>query len=358
MPQISERKEDVRLIESLKNRGVDALFHMCKKEDPLKENKLINNFFKWKKEYLDEFERIFNKKFKLDDDLILLCLWYENKERTPTFFKYNLKEIYEESLSRNYIWRDKVTNQFSKWEKKYINKYIDDNRIYYGKWLEDRISTLKEGSILKDKDSHEFLEWEWVFKEEYVTVYNFEDFKKWYEIHIERKIRPEEVPKKDFIEIEPLKINFPNNIKKGLSTIGWLGERYVFSRILPSKLLEQYPDGIVEESMKGYCIKVSNQVKAQIIWNNKYGESAMNYDLKLIDDNIEYFIEVKTTKTNETSFSISCIEMDFAKEKEGNYILYLITNVGNENMKYYKFKNFYKMYRDGFFDKKSISLRF
>jgi len=110
--------------------------------------------------------------------------------------------------------------------------------------------------------------------------------------------------------------------------------------------------------MKGYCIKVSNQVKAQIIWNNKYGESAMNYDLKLIDDNIEYFIEVKTTKTNETSFSISCIEMDFAKEKEGNYILYLITNVGNENMKYYKFKNFYKMYRDGFFDKKSISLRF
>ncbi len=51
----------------------------------------------------------------------------------------------------------------------------------------------------------------------------------------------------------------------------------------------------------------------------------MNYDLKLMEDNKENFIKVKTTKTSETSFSISCIEMDFAKEKGENYILYHIT---------------------------------
>ena len=114
----------------------------------------------------------------------------------------------------------------------------------------------------------------------------------------------------------------------------------------------------MEEDSKGFSLKINNQVIAQVIWNNRYAESFMNYDLKLIEDNKEYFIEVKTTKTSETSFSISCIEMDFAKEKGENYVLYHIILVGNENMEYYKFKNFYKMYKDGFFDKKSISLKF
>lgn len=46
--------------------------------------------------------------------------------------------------------------------------------------------------------------------------------------------------------------------------------------------------------------------------------------------NSEEFIEVKTSHSNEKTFTMSQNEIDFAKDNPTNYTLYVITNLGKD----------------------------
>ncbi len=147
---------------------------------------------------------------------------------------------------------------------------------------------------------------------------------------------PEEVTQYDENTIKNMRQHFKAS-SKDKEIIGDLGEKYIFNL-----LKEKY--------------KKDDFVK--ILWMKQMGHPHEHYDIKLIIENSEYFIEVKSTINNEKLFTISEPELNLAKNKGEMYILYHVNNVGAKNTGYKKFKNFYHKFEKSKFQIKSRKLKF
>ncbi len=78
-----------------------------------------------------------------------------------------------------------------------------------------------------------------------------------------------------------------------------------------------------------FCLKIleKRHRDAQVVWVNKDQESRLPYDIKLVlpDDTVKY-IEVKATSFRKmTKFILTENEFEFMKEKQDDYLLYLIS---------------------------------
>jgi len=130
--------------------------------------------------------------------------------------------------------------------------------------------------------------------------------------------------------------------------------------VLLSDLKKKYPDGklINNEWENGFYFKKDGKVLARVIWNNEVEESFDPYDILLIDDNKELFVEVKASINNYIDFTISQRELNFAKEKKENYVLYHVVSVNTSNIGHYKFEDFYKKYQAGKFEIDSYKIKY
>ena len=79
-----------------------------------------------------------------------------------------------------------------------------------------------------------------------------------------------------------------------------------------------------------YILLKHIEVNNQVIWVNESAESGFPYDIVIRRDDVEIFIEVKSTSTSEKHvLEISSREIMCAYEKKENYHLYRVYNAGN-----------------------------
>lgn len=105
--------------------------------------------------------------------------------------------------------------------------------------------------------------------------------------------------------------------EKRKNDIGFLGEALVYH-----KLKKLFGDDVSWDS--GYAKKANV---------NPMGDDMNHYDIRYKKGDEYYYVEVKSTTTDNLEFEISEPELEFGKEKKKNYEIFIVTNVENENRK-------------------------
>jgi len=135
---------------------------------------------------------------------------------------------------------------------------------------------------------------------------------------------------------------------KHTRTIGMRGECYVCYNILLSNFSKKYPQGTVDYFKNGFLISTDGKERVRITWNNELEESREHHDILQVENGKNTYIEVKSSINDQVEFTISTEELDFAKEHQENYKLYMVTNVTSEDLiAYHEFDNFFKNYEEG-----------
>jgi len=161
--------------------------------------------------------------------------------------------------------------------------------------------------------------------------------------------------------------------EKAKKDIGREGEKYALYCIIKEKLEEYF--GIVTEdeitfedlshkyphiiftTEKGFRLEKDGNVLCEIIWLNKDGESGEHYDIKLIENGEEFFIEVKTTKTHEKSrFEVSREQWRLMQDKGDRFYIYRVYGIGTENVKAEKIPDPAKLWKDGFIEAYPVAI--
>ncbi|RKX92374.1 MAG: hypothetical protein DRP84_10145 [Spirochaetes bacterium] len=154
------------------------------------------------------------------------------------------------------------------------------------------------------------------------------------DIDIESYTPDKKVEKKDTKIYTPLK----EKPSLGLSElskrrIGREGEKLVF-RHIKRKMKEKYSDANFVETKEGFKVEKDGNIVVEVIWLNKNVESGEPYDIIIIENGKEYFIEVKSTKDDKKSFfEVSREQWKRMKEKGNNFYIYRVYSIGAEKPK-------------------------
>lgn len=178
------------------------------------------------------------------------------------------------------------------------------------------------------------------------------------------EIEPEEAPKiEKTIPIPNKAVEITTGMKvdtgiksKDIKIIGNWGEKYIFE-ILKTELKNKYPKKKLENISNKYYIKENGVTIAKLVWWNMEGESSNNYDIYYLFEGKEYFIEVKTTISDELSFIITGNEFKLAKKRQENYFIFFVFNAGTKQINYIKIDNFYQKFLKDYFKIKEIKLK-
>jgi hypothetical protein len=93
-------------------------------------------------------------------------------------------------------------------------------------------------------------------------------------------------------------------------------------------------------SLKGVHIRKKKEVSLEVKWMNKQDEQGKPFDLKILKNNVEKFIEVKGTSSNDKySFEITANEIDLMKTNGANFYIFRVFNAGKQNVRIEKLKN-------------------
>lgn len=343
-------------------------FYRITGQNALKDNR-ISELLKWKEEYLDKFEHNIGRKitFKSNNiaqyalDFYLFSIWYGyqtgRKRRRDKLMKfYEQSENKKSKKTINY--KKYYTKQYLRWERQMLDIFIKDNILIYEKdFFKTFTGDLFRISKSNVKKMSHFEDWKIVLWKYYINSFKFDDFKNWYELKIKKRIYFNIIPTEHLIEIQPRRLDISIKVHEALATIGKFGEHLFFSKILPKELLKRYPEAHIERNKNKILIKKDNIIQAEAIWNNMEKESGKSYDFEIKDREFSQYIEVKSSTTNEINFTITYEELNFAKSKGSNYILYYIKNLGSGNEEWKEFPNFYSLYKNKLFHKKAISLK-
>ena len=91
-------------------------------------------------------------------------------------------------------------------------------------------------------------------------------------------------------------------------------------------------EALVYQKLKGLYKDVSwDSGYAKEVNENTLGDDMYHYDIKYKKGDEYYYVEVKSTVTDNLEFEISESELEFGKEKKKNYEIFIVTNVENEN---------------------------
>ncbi|ALV63679.1 hypothetical protein ADU37_CDS19800 [Thermococcus sp. 2319x1] len=135
--------------------------------------------------------------------------------------------------------------------------------------------------------------------------------------------------------------------RKTREDIGRWGEEYAL-RCIKYELMEKYPDAIVVDTEQGFRLERDGNVVMEVIWENKKCESGKPYDIKIIEEEREIFVEVKATPSaTKGTFQLSENEWSFMKEKGDRYCIYRVYRAGSGNPKVTKIQNPIKLIYKG-----------
>lgn len=281
-------------------------------------------------------------------------LFVQNLLEHPEIFLKLLHRHVENLDSYYWVYVLKV----EKWSKQKISEFLEKNDNETAKFMEDHLLENKENEIylkllensLAQKENKIRKEVKRLFQEKYKLIFP-EPIRP---IKIENsKLYNSKVSKFKQVKIKTDDFRLTRNI-------GQRGECYVCYNVLRSDLEKKYPEGklINNEWENGFHLKIDGKEIARVKWNNEIEESFEPYDILLIDNNKELFIEVKASINNYIDFTISTKELNFAKEKCENYILYQVVKVNTDDIGYYKFDNFFKKYQEGKFEIDSYKIKY
>jgi len=179
------------------------------------------------------------------------------------------------------------------------------------------------------------------------------------EIHVEeltkpiiRRIKTSESKKIPRISIRPsdgeeeiVRDVLSPEIKKA---IGRWGEMYVLEH-LKKEYISKYPNGRMEETKEGFAIYIKEKKVIEVHWLNKEEDRGEGYDIKLIENEKEIFIEVKSTKSDSKEwFDISRKQWEFAQEKGDKFHIYRVYNAGSrKNARLIDIQDLSKQWKEG-----------
>jgi len=160
--------------------------------------------------------------------------------------------------------------------------------------------------------------------------------------------------------------------EKARRDMGREGEKYALYCILKEKLecfgikiedditfedlLGKY-SSIILETDQGFKLQKNGNIVVEIIWLNKNGESGEHYDIKVIENKEEIFIEVKSTKEyGKAWFKMSKNQWKLMKEKGDKFYIYRVYGVGTEEVKLEKIPNPAKLWKEGHIDAYPIGI--
>jgi len=185
------------------------------------------------------------------------------------------------------------------------------------------------------------------------------------EYDVQKQIQPK--PKKEmekYDEKSPLDETYfesttsPTDIlsRKTREDIGRWGEEYTL-KCIKHELMKKYPDAIVLDTKRGFRLERSSNVVIEVIWENRKCESGKPYDIKIIENEEETFIEVKATpSTTKETFQLSENEWSFMQEKGDRYWIYRVYGAGGKKPKVVKIQNPASYIKEGKLKVKRVTL--
>lgn len=129
--------------------------------------------------------------------------------------------------------------------------------------------------------------------------------------------------------------------------IGKWGEEYAL-KYLRDKFSKKYPEGKVKETEDDFIIICDDQKLVEVQWLNKKEDKGESYDIKVIENGNEKYIEVKSTKTDSKEwFDISNKQWEFMQKMEDKFHIYRIYNAGTKEAKLVDIPNPKKLWQEG-----------
>lgn len=112
--------------------------------------------------------------------------------------------------------------------------------------------------------------------------------------------------------------------------IGKWGEKLVFG-FLRKEFIKKYPKGKIKKTDYGFAVILNEQAIAEVHWLDITRDQVVGYDIKVLENKEETYIEVKSTKSDDKEyFDISKRQWEFAKEKGERFLIYRIFNAGSK----------------------------
>jgi len=129
--------------------------------------------------------------------------------------------------------------------------------------------------------------------------------------------------------------------------IGRWGEECAFVW-LKRNMETKYSGDRMEDTENGFIIYRNEQKIVEVQWLNKIDEKGEGYDIKVIENDREEYIEVKSTKTDTKDwFDMSQKQWEFLKDKEDKFHIYRIYNAGTKQPKLVDIQNPSKRWQEG-----------
>jgi len=159
------------------------------------------------------------------------------------------------------------------------------------------------------------------------------------EVHVTPQSEPSP-PSKETEEMEVLG-------KDSKNEIGRWGEEYVLLSLREEKVKE-YPDAAAKDIEEGFVLEKDGKTLVRILWLNKYNDTGLGHDLELMENDTKYYIEVKSTKTEERDwFDISKRQWLFMHEKGDRFFIHRVYGAGTRKPRVVKVRNPAKLWLEG-----------
>jgi len=144
--------------------------------------------------------------------------------------------------------------------------------------------------------------------------------------------------------------------EKGLSekskiAIGRWGEEYALGCLKKDKMKE-YPDTRVTDTENGFALEKDEKTLVKVVWLNKDDDQGRGHDIELWENDMLYYIEVKSTKTEEKDwFDVSRDQWALMQEKGDKFFIYRVYGAGTRKPPPpLKIRNPARLWREGSID--------
>jgi hypothetical protein len=137
---------------------------------------------------------------------------------------------------------------------------------------------------------------------------------------------------------------------------GIWGEKFAVE-YLKRKFIAKYSQGFFEENKYGFSIKINSQIVVEVQWFNEVQETA-GYDIKLIENGREDYIEVKSSKRGAKKLiKLSGSQWKLADELGENFHIYRVYDAGTQQAKLIDISNPIQLFSEGSIRIDSVYLR-
>ncbi len=129
--------------------------------------------------------------------------------------------------------------------------------------------------------------------------------------------------------------------------IGKWGEQYAL-KCLKAKLIDKYPEGKIEETSNGFTIYLDELLIVEVHWLNAIDDVGEGYDIKVVENSVEEYIEVKSTTTDTKDwFDVSEKQWKSMKGEGNKFHIYRVYNAGTDKAKIGVITNPYEKWQEG-----------